>query len=53
MQNYVHWQSHHVECDDVYAIMKRDDSRDINRFDTNDCASDNAYDIPLIKNFPI
>ena len=40
---------YHIECDDVYAIMKCD----INRFDTNDYAIDNAYDIPLVKkNFP-
>ncbi|KYQ51880.1 hypothetical protein ALC60_09013 [Trachymyrmex zeteki] len=34
---------YHVECDDVYDIMKRD----INRFDTSDYSIDNAYDIPL------
>jgi len=32
-----------IECDDVYDIMKRD----ISRFDTNDFAVDNAYDILL------
>ncbi|KYQ48819.1 hypothetical protein ALC60_12124, partial [Trachymyrmex zeteki] len=34
---------YHVECDDVYDIMKRD----INTFDTSDYSIDNAYDIPL------
>ncbi|KYQ52666.1 hypothetical protein ALC60_08197, partial [Trachymyrmex zeteki] len=34
---------YHVECDDVYDIVKRD----INRFDTNDYSIDNAYGIPL------
>ncbi|KYQ47386.1 hypothetical protein ALC60_13588, partial [Trachymyrmex zeteki] len=34
---------YHVECDDVYDIMKRD----INRFDTSDYSIDNPYDIPL------
>ncbi|KYQ60536.1 hypothetical protein ALC60_00404 [Trachymyrmex zeteki] len=34
---------YHVECDDVYDIMKRD----INRFDTSDYSVDNAYGIPL------
>ncbi|KYQ47516.1 hypothetical protein ALC60_13457, partial [Trachymyrmex zeteki] len=32
---------YHVECDDVYDIMKRD----INRFDTSDYSIDNAYSI--------
>ncbi|KYQ50679.1 hypothetical protein ALC60_10222 [Trachymyrmex zeteki] len=34
---------YHMECDDIYDIMKRD----INRFDTSDYSIDNAYDIPL------
>ncbi|KYN09798.1 hypothetical protein ALC57_18080, partial [Trachymyrmex cornetzi] len=34
---------YHVECDDIYDVMKRD----INRFDTNDYAVDNAYSIPF------
>ncbi|KYN22673.1 hypothetical protein ALC57_04921, partial [Trachymyrmex cornetzi] len=34
---------YHVECDDIYDVMKRD----INRFDTSDYAVDNAYSIPL------
>ncbi|XP_018399813.1 PREDICTED: uncharacterized protein LOC108777427, partial [Cyphomyrmex costatus] len=36
---------YHVECDDVYEIIKRD----INRFDTSDYAVDNAYGIPLVN----
>jgi len=32
-----------IECDDVYDVIKRD----INRFDTNDYLSNNAYGIPL------
>ena len=36
---------YHIECDDVYDIMKRD----INRFDTSDYSSDNAYGIPLVN----
>ena len=36
---------YHIECDDVYAIMKRD----INRFDISDYAIDNTYDIPLVN----
>ena len=32
-----------VECDDVYDVMKCD----INKFDTSDYSSDNAYGIPL------
>ncbi|KYN07670.1 PREDICTED: uncharacterized protein LOC108779646 [Cyphomyrmex costatus] len=34
---------YHVECDDVYAEMKRD----IARFDTSDYPMDNAYGMPL------
>ncbi|KYN23131.1 hypothetical protein ALC57_04455, partial [Trachymyrmex cornetzi] len=34
---------YHVECDDIYDVIKRD----INRFDTSDYAVDNAYGIPL------
>ncbi|KYN16525.1 hypothetical protein ALC57_11209, partial [Trachymyrmex cornetzi] len=34
---------YHVECDDIYDMMKRD----INRFDTSDYAVDNAHSIPL------
>ena len=34
---------YHIECDDVYDIMKCD----ISRFDTSDYSSDNAYSIPL------
>jgi len=34
---------YHIECDDVYNIMKRD----ISRFDTSDYSNDNAYGIPL------
>jgi len=33
----------HIECDDVYDIMKRD----IAKFDTSDYPADNAYDISL------
>jgi len=36
---------YHIECDNVYEIMKRD----INRFDTSDYAVDNVYDIPLVN----
>ncbi|XP_018400325.1 PREDICTED: uncharacterized protein LOC108777842 [Cyphomyrmex costatus] len=36
---------YHVECDDVYEIIKRD----ISRFDTSDYAIDNAYGIPLVN----
>jgi len=32
---------YHIECDDVYDIMKRD----IAKFDTSDYPIDNAYDI--------
>jgi len=40
---------YHIECDDMYDIMKRD----INKFDTSDYPIDNAYDIPLVnKNVP-
>ncbi|XP_018308360.1 uncharacterized protein [Mycetomoellerius zeteki] len=35
---------YHVECDDVYDIMKCDIN---NRFDTSDYSIDNVYDIPL------
>ncbi|KYN08269.1 hypothetical protein ALC62_00752 [Cyphomyrmex costatus] len=34
---------YHVECDDVYEIIKRD----IDRFDTSDYSIDNPYNIPL------
>ncbi|XP_018393244.1 PREDICTED: uncharacterized protein LOC108772246 [Cyphomyrmex costatus] len=34
---------YHVECDDVYEIIKRD----IDRFDTSDYSIDNPYSIPL------
>ncbi|KYM94189.1 hypothetical protein ALC62_15183 [Cyphomyrmex costatus] len=34
---------YHVECDDVYEIIKRD----INRFDTSDYSIDNPYSIPF------
>ncbi|KYM82204.1 hypothetical protein ALC53_07334, partial [Atta colombica] len=34
---------YHIECDNVYDIMKHG----ISRFDTRDYSSDNAYDIPL------
>ncbi|XP_071652557.1 uncharacterized protein [Temnothorax longispinosus] len=34
---------YHIECDDVYDIMKRH----IHRFDTSDYAIDNTYGIPL------
>jgi len=36
---------YHIECDDIYDIMKRD----INWFDTSDYSSDNAYGIPLVN----
>ncbi|KYM93980.1 hypothetical protein ALC62_15425 [Cyphomyrmex costatus] len=34
-----------IECDDVYAVMKRD----IARFDTSDYPTDNAYGMPLVN----
>ena len=34
---------YHIECDDAYSIMKRD----INKFDTSDYPSNNAYGMPL------
>jgi len=34
---------YHIECDDVYEIMKRD----ISRFDTSDYTVDNVYGIPF------
>ena len=34
---------YHVECDDVYNIMKHN----TNRFDSSDYFIDNSYDIPL------
>jgi len=34
-----------IECDDVYDVMKRD----INKFDTSDYPTDNAYGIPLVN----
>ncbi|XP_050456464.1 uncharacterized protein LOC126854114 [Cataglyphis hispanica] len=34
-----------VECEDVYEDMKRD----IDRFDTSDYATDNAYGMPLVN----
>jgi len=30
---------YHIECDDVYDVMKHDSSR----FDTSDCPADNGY----------
>jgi len=37
---------YHIECDDVYEIMKHD----ISRFDTSDYyAVDNVYGIPLVN----
>jgi len=36
---------YHIECDDVYDIMKRD----IAKFDTSDYPIDNAYGIPLVN----
>ncbi|XP_050454177.1 uncharacterized protein LOC126852925 [Cataglyphis hispanica] len=36
-----------VECEDVYEDMKRD----IDRFDTSDYATDNAYGMPLVNTF--
>jgi hypothetical protein len=36
---------YHIECDDVYNIMKRD----IDRFDTSDYVADNVYGIPLVN----
>jgi len=39
---------YHIECDDVYDIMKRD----IAKFDTSDYPIDNAYSIPLNKKIP-
>ncbi|XP_070529938.1 uncharacterized protein [Cardiocondyla obscurior] len=36
---------YHIECEDVYEIMKRD----INRFDTSDYACDNVYGIPQVN----
>jgi len=36
---------YHIECDDVYDIMKRD----ITKFDTSDYPIDNEYGIPLIN----
>jgi len=34
---------YHIECDDVYDVMKRD----ISRFDTSDYPADNMYGMPL------
>jgi len=36
---------YHIECDDVYDIMKRD----IAKFDTSDYPVDNVYGIPLVN----
>ncbi|XP_036146615.1 uncharacterized protein LOC118646876 [Monomorium pharaonis] len=36
---------YHIECNDVYDIMKRD----ISRFDTSDYPVDNAYGIPRVN----
>jgi len=36
---------YHIDCDDVYDIMKRD----IAKFDTSDYPIDNAYVIPLVN----
>jgi len=36
---------YHIECNDVYDIMKRD----IAKFDTSDYSIGNAYGIPLVK----
>ena len=36
---------YHMECDNVYAVIKRD----INRFDTSDYTIDNAFDIQLVN----
>jgi len=36
---------YHIECDDVYDIMKRN----IAKFDTSDYPTDNAYGIPLVN----
>jgi len=36
---------YHIECDDVYDIMKRD----IVKFDTSDYPTDKAYGIPLVN----
>jgi len=36
---------YHIECDDVYEIIKRD----ISRFDTSDYTIDNVYGIPLVN----
>jgi len=32
---------YHIECDNVYDVMKRD----ISRFDTSDYPADNVYDM--------
>jgi len=37
--------TYHIECDDVYDIMKRD----IAKFNTSDYPIDNAFDIPLVN----
>jgi len=36
---------YHIECNDVYDIMKRD----IAKFDTSNYPIDNAYGIPLVN----
>jgi len=36
---------YHIECDDIYDIMKRD----IAKFETSDYPIDNAYSIPLVN----
>jgi len=35
----------HIECNNVYAVMKHD----INQFYTSDYAIDNAYKIPFVN----
>jgi len=42
---YMNSLIYHIECNDVYAVMKHD----INRFETSDYAIDNAYDVPLVN----
>jgi len=42
---YIDSLIYHIECDDVYDIMKRD----IAKFDTSDYPIDNAYGISLVN----